>query len=144
MRHSYQSQIHNWQLVIFGRNTLFAILLVMITSCKEDRTTVVFGRVVDQNQQPVDRIMVITTGSRAIPETLNHTFTNKDGEYTLTVDVPNKYHALNAFIPYLSENPKYEKQYKTEKVFKNGQQMWACCFADIGEKKRWDFELSPK
>jgi hypothetical protein len=119
-------------------------LLNLETACKEDRTTVVFGKVVDQNQEPVDSIMIIATGSRSIPERLNHTFTDNNGEYTLIVDVPRRYHALNAFIPYLAENPKYEAQYQTAKVFKNGQRTTSCCFAEIGDKTRWDFELAPK
>ncbi|GGM83152.1 hypothetical protein GCM10010967_13570 [Dyadobacter beijingensis] len=111
-------------------------MLLTICSCKDNQTTVVFGKVVDQKQQPVDSIMVIATGSRAIPERLNHTFTDSLGGYTLTIDVPKKYHTLNIFIPYLSENPKFEAHYKIENIYKNAQKVGSCCFTEIGEKTR--------
>lgn len=123
-----------------------AALLMLLCSCNGDRTTIVFGRVVDQNQQPVDSIMILVTGSKSfhsIP--LTQTFSGKDGEYLINIDVDKKYSMLNSFIPPSSfDNPKFYTQYKVSKTFKNGQQMNTCCFADIGEKTRWDFELAPK
>jgi hypothetical protein len=120
--------------------------LLSFESCKEDRTTVVFGKVVDQNQQPVDSIMVIATGSWEFhSERVKHTFTDKNGEYILTIDVPRKHHALNTLIPYLpQENPKFQSLYKIGKIVKNGIRTNNCCIVGIGEKTQWDFELAPK
>ncbi|MGV3601300.1 MAG: hypothetical protein ACO1N1_08840 [Dyadobacter fermentans] len=121
-------------------------LLMLLCSCIEDRTTVIFGKVVDQNQQPVDSIMILITGNisfHGVP--ILQTFTGKDGTYVVNLDVARKYSALNAFIPVFSiENPKYYNHYKLSKMFKNGQQTHSCCFADIGKKTQWDFELEPK
>ncbi|WP_050774725.1 hypothetical protein [Dyadobacter fermentans] len=123
-----------------------AVALLMLCSCKEDRTTVVFGKVIDQDQRPVDSIMVVATGSRNFTtERIQHTFTDNDGKYTITIDVPKRYHAIHTFIPHLpAENPKYEAYYKTEKIFKDGVRTNNCCIVRIGEKTQWDFELAPK
>ncbi len=122
------------------------ILLIILFSCKEDRTTIVFGKVVDQNQQPVDSIMILVTGSRsfhAVP--LAQTFSGKDGQYFIKLDVGKKYGLLNSFIPPSSfDNPKFYTRYTVSKMYRNGQQTTSCCFADIGEKTQWDFELAPK
>lgn len=121
-------------------------LILLLFSCKEDRTTIVFGKVVDQNQQPVDSVMILVTGTvsfNGLP--ILETFTGKDGTYVVNLDVPKKYRALNAFIPEFSiANPKYYKSYKLSKLFRNGQQTHSRCFAEIGEKTQWDFELEPK
>ncbi|WP_187293408.1 hypothetical protein [Dyadobacter fermentans] len=121
-------------------------LPMLLCSCIEDRTTIIFGRVVDQNQQPVDSIMIVVTGSKslhAIP--LTQTFSGKDGEYQINMDVEKNYVMLNVNIPpYSIGNPKLYTRYKVSKTQKNGQQINTCCFADIGKKTQWDFELGPK
>ncbi|MGV3601299.1 MAG: hypothetical protein ACO1N1_08835 [Dyadobacter fermentans] len=121
-------------------------LLMLLCSCIGDRTTVIFGKVVDQNQQPVDSIMIEVTGSRSfhvVP--LAQTFSGKDGEYLINIDVGKKYGLLESFIPPNSfHNPKFYTRYKISKMFKNGQQTTGCFFSDIGKKTQWDFELAPK
>lgn len=78
-------------------------------------------------------------------EVLNSTYTDKNGEYEMVLDVPKKYIAINAGIPYFPvENPKYQEYYQISKVFQNGKQRSSCCDAAIGEKTQWDFDLMPQ
>lgn len=91
--------------------------------------------------------MILVTGTRSfqggIP--IFKTLTGKDGTYTVNLDVAKKYNALDTFIPEFSiDNPKYYNHYKLSKLFRNGQQTHSCCFAEIGKKTQWDFELEPK
>jgi hypothetical protein len=122
------------------------ICLLLISSCKEDRTTIVFGKVVDQNQQPVDSIMVLASGTRQLhSERIQHTFTEKGGHYEMAIEVPKKYVALDIILPHLPvENPKYEWHYKISKIFTNGRRTDDCCAAPIGKKTQWDYELAPR
>jgi hypothetical protein len=117
-----------------------------LPSCKEDRATAVFGRVVDQNQQPVDSIMVMAAGTRALHvERLHSVYTDRDGNYEMMLDVSKRYDALDITLPYLpAENPKFEKSYKISKVFINGKRTTSCCMAIVGKKTQWDYELAPR
>jgi hypothetical protein len=119
---------------------------MLLLSCREDRTTVIFGTVLDQSQQPVDSIMVTISGVRSFhSEVIQSTYTDKDGHFELVTDVPRKYVAVNAGIPYFPlENPKYQEHYQIGKVFQNTRQTANCCNAPIGEKTQWDFELIPQ
>jgi hypothetical protein len=128
---------------------VFALLLIFLLSCDKDkgeRTTSIYGRVTDQNQQPVDSIMVEVDGMRNLDsEELKYTYTDEDGNYELVLEVPEKYISINVLIPYLPiRNPKFQERYKVEKIFKNGQQTSSCCISSVGEKIQWDFELMPQ
>lgn len=113
---------------------------------KDERTTTVFGKVVDRDQVPVDSIMVELDGIRNLDsEELKYTYTNENGDFEIVLDVPRKYISVNVVIPYLPiGNPKFQKKYKIEKVFKDGQRTNNCCISTIGSKVQWDFELAPK
>lgn len=125
------------------RRALLAIVFILPISC--ERRTVIFGRMVDQNQRPVSGIMVLAAGTYYFDsERIHHTFTDKNGEYNMVIEVPEEYHELNAFIPNLCENWKYETRHKTVKMFKNSRRATSCCLAEIGKKTQWDFELEPK
>ncbi|WP_342086195.1 carboxypeptidase-like regulatory domain-containing protein [Dyadobacter sp. OTU695] len=128
---------------------VFALFLIFLLSCDKDkgeRTTSIYGRVTDQNQQPVDSIMVEVDGMRNLDsEELKYTYTDEDGNYELVLEVPEKYISINVLIPYLPiRNPKFQERYKVEKIFKNGQQTSSCCISSVGGKVQWDFELMPQ
>ncbi|MCF0071229.1 hypothetical protein LZD49_12175 [Dyadobacter sp. CY261] len=118
------------------------LILTPSFSCEFKRSTCIFGKVVDQNQQPVDSIMVLAAGSCYLhAEKLGQTFTNKKGEYVINIDVPEEYYALDLFIPSLCESPESQARYKTTKIFKDRRKTASCCISKIEEKTRWDFEL---
>lgn len=106
-----------------------------------DRTTVVYGKVYDQYQQPVDSIMVQLTGSNlSISEVeLESVYTDKNGQYELLVEVPKKYHNVTVDVPYFpDQNPKFQNNYKISKRIGNSSKPM------IGHKTQWDFQLEPK
>jgi hypothetical protein len=123
-----------------------SLCLLSLSSCKKDRTTIVFGKVVDQNQQPVDSIMVLASGVHFLSvESLQSTYTDKDGNYELVINAPKRYNALTMTVPYLPvQNPKFQESYRLDKVFRDGKRTGDCCPVTINQKTQWDFELAPK
>lgn len=78
-------------------------------------------------------------------EELKSAYTDENGNYEISLEVPDKYLSVNVVIPYLPvRNPVFEKKYKTSKIFKDGQATGNCCISSIGAKVQWDFELAPK
>jgi hypothetical protein len=112
----------------------------------QDRTTVVYGTITDQNGEPVDSILVSVDVGRAFKyETLMQVYSGEDGSYELVVDVPRKYRLAYLNIPPDSyDNPKYDKSYKGLRTYKNGQFTEHCCSASIGNKTKYDFQLIPR
>lgn len=96
-------------------------------------------KVVDQNQEPVDSIMVVVSGSNLSPNTadLAATYTDKNGDYNILLEVPKKYLTLSVFIPYDGlNNPKYS-DYTLKSQTKGSNPL-------IGKKTQWDFEIKDK
>jgi hypothetical protein len=122
-------------------------LMLFANSCKiGDRTSVIYGTVTDQNNEPVDSILVIASGLWYLNhEVVKQIYTDENGEYELVVEAAKKYNALNVGIPYWPfENRKFQSNYDVEKIFKNDVRTGNCCKASIGEKTKWDFQLKPK
>ena len=117
------------------------------TSCfrKLDRTTTVSGRVIDEARQPVDSILVVM-GSAGLSKagiTLAETYTDKDGNYSIILDVSKGYSAATVVIPF-DHNNKFTSNYKDYLVYQNGQRTNNCCAAAIGTKTNYDFLLLNK
>ncbi|KAA0991872.1 hypothetical protein [Dyadobacter aurulentus] len=127
---------------------LLACLSFLLTGCflKQDRTTVVYGTITDEEGQPVDSILVVIDGVKGFKyERLKQVYSGEDGGYELVVDVPRKYGSADIGIPFgLVDNPKYEKNYKDVNVEKNDKRTRNCCTASIGNKTKYDFQLIPK
>lgn len=134
------------------KSSLIPVLLLLVTcslsSCflKQDRTTTVYGTITDQNGKPVDSIMVIAQGTRYLTfETLNHTYSDRNGYFEMVMDVPKKFGTLDLVIPfYPTKNPKYQNNYKGKHTTKNDVRTNNCCTASIGKKTKYDFQLIPK
>ena len=128
--------------------SILFVLLVSLSGCGlfTDRTTVVYGTIIDQNGKPVDSIMVVIKGAQGFKyERLKEVYSGKDGSYELVVDVPRKYGSANVTVPFGSyDNPKYDKNYKGKRTSKNDQFTKDCCAASIGNKTKYDFQLMPK
>ncbi|HEY9772166.1 MAG TPA: hypothetical protein V6C71_27280 [Coleofasciculaceae cyanobacterium] len=112
---------------------------------REDRTTIVYGRVIDEARQPVDSILVrmYSAGFAKPGLPLGHTHTDKDGNYTLVIDVPKGYNSTTVYIPE-NINTKFSENYKDYLVYQDGQQLGNCCGASIGKKTNYDFLLLSK
>ncbi|TDB63315.1 hypothetical protein [Arundinibacter roseus] len=134
-----------------GLSLIFYILLIILstfsTSCeiRLRRVTTVYGRVIDEAKQPVDSILIFlgSSGFSKAGITLAETFSDQDGNYSFTLDVPKGYGAVTVGIPY-DQNPKFTENYSGMKVFENSQQTNSCCSAAIGSKTHYDFLLINK
>jgi hypothetical protein len=132
----------------FSMVIFFLSISVMLTSCflKQDRTTVIYGTITDQNQQTVDSILVLVDGTKFLThEQLKQVYSDENGNYELVVEVPKKYGSVNILIPFGSmTNPKYQKNYKGFSLHKNDVATNNCCFATVGQKTKYDFQLIPR
>ncbi|NIJ54656.1 hypothetical protein [Dyadobacter arcticus] len=76
--------------------SLICILCIFISCNKQDRTTVIYGKVTDQNHQAVDSILVVAGGLWDFNiEVVKQIYTDENGNYELVIDVPKKYIKLN-------------------------------------------------
>jgi len=127
---------------------IFAIIGLLVNGCflKQDRTTVIYGIITDQNGQPVDSILVMINGVQGFKyETLKQVFSNKDGKYELVVEVPRKFGSADVVVPFgLSDNPKYQTNYIGKKTYLDDKFTKTCCNASIGQKTKYDFQLIPR
>lgn len=104
-----------------------------------DRTTVVYGKVFDENQVPVDSIMVLLRGSKLTgPIDLKSTYTDENGNYEIALEVPKKFGEIDVIIPYGDDNPKFGKIYLQATDIKGQRPPM------IGKKTQWDFKLLAK
>jgi hypothetical protein len=128
--------------------TLLGGLALLLSGCflKQDRTTTIYGMITDQNGQPVDSILVTFSGVQDFKyEQLKETYSDENGSYEMVVEVPKRYSSALGNIPYSSKkNPKYMRAYSDFYSKKNGVSTGSCCFASVGEKTRYDFQLIPK
>jgi hypothetical protein len=123
--------------------------LCYTTGCfrKQDQTTTIYGAVTDQNKRPVDSILVMLDGVKnSRYDELKETYTDKNGNYEIVLDVPKSYTSVNLSIPFFPvENSKFVKNYSGfSNLSKNDEKTNNCCFATIGVKTKYDFELKAK
>ncbi|CAG5068215.1 hypothetical protein DYBT9623_00944 [Dyadobacter sp. CECT 9623] len=125
---------------------LFLSFLLSQCFLTQDRTTVVYGTITDQNGEPVDSILVLIDGVKGFRyETLKEMYSGKNGTYELVLEVPRKYSSVDVIIPFGSYvNPKFQKYYKDKLAVKNDKPTNDCCIATIGDKTKYDFQLIPR
>jgi hypothetical protein len=102
---------------------------------KLSRTSTVYGRVTEIGGAGVDSIDVLFSAYKGISNEVGliRVTTDKDGNYSGSVDVPKGYGTLSVFIPY-SANPKFTKVYRGFEVFIDEKKTNDCCPAKIGGK----------
>ena len=125
---------------IFKRWAVLPLIALAMLACGHlgDRTTVVYGKVFDENQVPVDSILVQLRGAKLTGSIeLKSTYTDENGDYEIALEVPRKFGEINVGIPYGDDNPKLEKIYR--QATDVGQQP-----PRIGKKTQWDFKLLTK
>jgi hypothetical protein len=77
-----------------------ALLIGCVAGCKkEDRTTVVFGKVTDDTNHPIEGVEMTLYGKKglfaALTTPLKTVYTDAKGEYTITAEIPKDYHGGN-------------------------------------------------
>nr|WP_295929007.1 hypothetical protein [uncultured Dyadobacter sp.] len=126
---------------IFKKWLLLAMIALTMLACGHlgDRTTVVYGKVFDENQVPVDSIMVLLSGSKLTGSIeLKSTYTDENGNYEIALEVPRKFGQINVIIPYGDHNPKLGK------IFRQATDIQGQRPPMIGKKTQWDFKLLAK
>jgi hypothetical protein len=123
-------------------------LLCMSVSCKkEDRTTVVFGKVTNDINQPIEGVEMVLYGEKGIlgsrSTRLKSTLTDAKGEYTITTEIPTDYHSGSINCEWFRD-PKFYNMYTDGALYFNGQQTQECCPLRVGTKSQYDFGLVRK
>jgi hypothetical protein len=122
-----------------------AALIGCAVSCaKEDRTTVVYGKITDDVNQPVEGVEIKLFGEKGITSSistlLKATYTDKKGEYTITYEVSTDFHSGKIHI--YPSSDKYD--INTGTLYFNGQETKECCPLEIGKKNQYDLVLVKK
>ncbi|MEO6281863.1 MAG: carboxypeptidase-like regulatory domain-containing protein [Dyadobacter sp.] len=145
-----QNPMHSFSKLfsILSSTILFGGLALLLSDCflKQDRTTIIYGTVTDQNGQPVDSILVIADGVQGFKyETLKKTYSDDEGKYEIVIEPAKRYSAVDTGIPFnTSENSKFMRSYLDYYSKENGVRTGTCCPATIGKKTKYDFQLIPK
>ena len=128
----------------------FTLIACVGISCKkQDRTTIVFGKVTNEINQPIADVEMVLYGEKGIlgsvSAPLKSVFTDNKGEYMVTLEIPKEYHS-GEVLPFWtsSKMPLYEKYEGISDVFLNGQQSQGCCSVPVGQKSQYDFRLVRK
>lgn len=114
----------------------------------KSRKTTVFGTVTENHTKlPVDSIQIVISGLSggiiANADELKTIYTDRNGKFEATIDVPSKYHGLNVGNRYFSKIDNIFK-YDDYLVFLNNQRVNSCCKAPIGKTTQYDFVMLPK
>ncbi len=133
------------------KQCLYVTLLIgSVAGCKkEDRTTVVFGKVTNDINQPIEGVVMELYGERGILGSvstyLKRSTTDAKGEYIITTEIPKDYHSGSIFYEWNnSQPPLYDKYSRGGGVYFNGQQTQECCPLRVGTKSQYDFVLVRK
>ncbi|NBB21357.1 hypothetical protein GVN20_18470 [Runella sp. CRIBMP] len=126
---------------------LLAVLFLATVGCKkQDRTTMVFGIITNDINQPIEKVPVEIHGNNGIiassGDKLTTVYTNAKGEYSVTLDVPKGYHSVQVFAKWYSDTA-FVNKYKNSTVTKNGRATRDCCRGELGQKTQYDFVLIP-
>lgn len=138
----------NCLLLMLKKLPYFIILLLTgVSSCifkDQDRTTQVFGTVTNDINQPVARVPILISGKLGFLSTkekdLTTVFTDTNGKYSATLEVPKGYHSLEINNMWFYDDMLANK-YRNHVSSGNQKQASSCCRAEIGEKTQFDFVL---
>lgn len=122
-------------------------LLVCTTMCKfggpGKRVTTVTGQVINEALQPEENVEVSMSSVGFVRPglPLGETRTDKDGKYTLVVDVPKGFQKASVGINFNGDR-RLSLKYKDYSYSENGNPPnGVCCPVEIGSKTNYDFKL---
>jgi hypothetical protein len=104
-----------------------------------DRTTTIYGKVIDESRQPVDSIPIIVVAGgigKHSGSLLTRAYTDKEGNYRIVVEVPKSSAILGIDL-----NAEETINYKDCLVYLNGERVNDCCSVSAGKKANYDFLL---
>ena len=131
-----------------GVRGLLLITLLTLSCKKEDRTTVVFGTVKNEINQPIEGIEMVLYGEKGIlasnHKQLKSAKTDAKGEYTITVEISKDYHSGSVVYNWFGTPPLYDTYKGGAGVYFNGQLTQDCCPLVVGQKSQYDFVLERK
>lgn len=109
----------------------------------KSRTTTVFGTVTDNDTKlPLQNNKIAIWGNEGTlafkGKIVKTVFTDKEGKYLVTIDVPKVYHSLN--VDNISDATKYRDFFS----YKDNNRVNYCCPVEIGTKTQYDFIMLPK
>jgi hypothetical protein len=116
--------------------------IMSLQGCEKlSRTSNAHGRVTAIGGSGLDSVAVVFVAVKLSGGTaLLRVFTDKNGNYSGTVDVPKGYGTLDVVVP-TSGNPKYTDVYRDYDIYVNGRKTNDCCPAEIGGKTQYDFKM---
>lgn len=138
-------KLSNWKRVT--QWLILSSLFICTATCKfgglGKRVTTVTGQVVDEALQPEENVVVFMSSAGLVRPgvPLGDTRTDKDGKYTLVVDVPKGFRATSVGIDFNSDlrlSLKYKDYYCSEN---GGPPSGLCGPNQIGSKTTYDFRL---
>lgn len=114
----------------------------------QSRKTTIFGTVTDNDTKlPVDSVQIMITGEKGVvasnADELKIIYTDRQGYYSTTIDVPNDYHKITVLNRYF-DKLKYTLNYRGYFSYKDRNRIDYCCPAEIGAKTQYDFIMLPK
>ncbi|GGB78151.1 hypothetical protein [Dyadobacter sediminis] len=124
-------------------------VLFQFTACKhdEDRNSIsgIYGAIVDKDGKGVENIEVQIYGKAGNEPRvlLQNAFTNKLGNYDVTVDVPGKFEIIEVSVPFTEIEGSKEKVFG-KPIDDPSSANIGSGYARIGEKTRMDFKLVEK
>ena len=122
-----------------------AVVLGLSVSCKkQDWTTIVFGTVKNEINQPIEGVEMTLSGQKGVFQSrstsLKNTKTDAKGEYSITIEIPKDYHSGDVAF---NESSLFN-MYEGGSLYFNGQQTKECCPVTVGKKSQYDFVLVRK
>ena len=123
-----------------------ALVLGLGVSCrKEDRTTIVFGTVKNEINQPIEGVEMVLYAERgilgSIHTKLKSAKTDAKGEYTISAEIPKEYHSGTVIYDF---QPLFNFYKGGDGVYFNGKITDECCRVTVGQKSQYDLVLFRK
>ena len=121
-----------------GAMGLLLITLLTLSCKKQDRTTVVFGTVKDEKNQPIKGVEMQLYGEKGVlgsrATLLKATETDAKGEYSITAEISKDYHSGG-----LGFNASTLNNYEGGRLYFNSQETKECCPIQVGLKSKYDW-----
>ncbi|KAA6441533.1 hypothetical protein FEM33_02035 [Dyadobacter flavalbus] len=125
---------------------ILLVVLFQFTACKhdEDRESIsgIYGAIVDKDEKGVENVEVQIYGKAGNEPRvlLQNAFTNKLGNYDITVDVPGKFEIIEVSVPFTKIKGSEEKVFG-KPIDDPSSNNIGLGYARIGEKTRIDFKM---
>ena len=138
----------NW---ISWTNTMCFLSIIFVVSTISGcggplfkRTTTVYGKVFDNNHQPLDSIPIFMLSlgiGKHAGTPIAEAYTDKEGNYRIVLDVPRGYSSVVVEVNFNAERT---EKFKQSITYVNGVKALGYGSIGVGDKVNYDFELQSK